>query len=195
MTILHIDSSISGANSVSRQLSADTLAKVAAAQPGAQIIYRDLAAAPLDHYIMSDKPGHDTEGAALSTQILEEFLSADTVVIGAPLYNFTVSSQLKAWIDRIVIAGVTFQMGATGSVGLAGGRRVIVLVSRGGVYQPGSPWAPFEHTETWLRAIFGFIGIEPEVIVAEGTAYGTDARAGAMASASAAITALPTRFA
>ncbi|GHH26879.1 FMN-dependent NADH-azoreductase 2 [Sphingomonas glacialis] len=191
MTILHIDSSISGANSVSRQLSADTVAKLSAARPDATILYRDLAATPINHYVMTDKPGNDSAESAFSATILEEFLSADTIVIGAPLYNFTVSSQLKAWIDRIVISGTTFKMGAEGSVGLAGGRRVIVLLSRGGVYQAGTPWAPFEHAETWLRAIFGFIGIEPELIVAEGTAYGPDARAGAIAGATAAIADLP----
>lgn len=187
MTILHIDSSISGDASVSRQLSAAAIAKIAAAQPGAKVIYRDLVAAPLDHYIMTDKPGSDTEGAAFSATVLEEFLAADTIVIGAPLYNFTISSQLKAWIDRIVITGVTFTFGEQGPVGLMGDKRVIVLVSRGMTYQPGTPSGSLEHAETLLGTVFGFIGIQPEVIVAEGLVYGPEARAGAIAAAEAAI--------
>lgn len=192
MTILHIDSSISGVASVSRQLSAAAVAEIVAKRPGTQIVYRDLVATPLDHYLMTDKPTYDTEGAAFSATILEEFLAADTIVIGAPLYNFTVSSQLKAWIDRIVISGVTFTLDEKGSNGLVGDKRVILLVSRGAVYQPGSSWAPFEHAESFLRVIFGFIGIDPEVIVAEGTAFGPDARAGAIAGAEAAIASIQT---
>lgn len=195
MSILHIDSSISGDASVSRQLSAAAVAEIAGAQPGAKVVYRDLVAVPLDHYLMTDKPGNDTEGSAFSAAILAEFLAADTIVIGAPLYNFTVSSQLKAWIDRIVISGVTFTLGAQGSVGLVGDKRVIVLLSRGAVYQPGSAWAPFEHAETFLNAIFGFIGIKPEIIVAEGTAFGPESRAGAIAGAEAAIANISARAA
>ncbi|SFB34531.1 FMN-dependent NADH-azoreductase [Collimonas sp. OK607] len=195
MKILHIDSSISGEASVSRRLSAAAVTEIAGAQPGATVIYRDLVAMPLDHYLMTDKPGNDTQGSAFSAAILEEFLAADTIVIGAPLYNFTVSSQLKAWIDRLVISGVTFKLSEQGSIGLVGDKRVIVLVSRGAVYQPGTPWSPFEHAETFLKAIFGFIGIEPEVIVAEGTAFGSDSRACAIAGAEAAIAKIPARVA
>lgn len=195
MSILHIDSSISGDASVSRRLSAAAVTEIAGAQPGTQVVYRDLVAAPLDHYLMTDKPGNTTEGAAVSAAILAEFLAADTIVIGAPLYNFTVSTQLKAWIDRIVISGVTFRLGEQGSIGLVGDKRVIVLVSRGAVYQPGTPWAPFEHAETFLQAIFGFIGIAPEVIIAEGTAFGPDSRAGAIVAAEAAIAKISARAA
>lgn len=191
MTILHIDSSISGDTSVSRRLSAAAIAKITAAQPSETVVYRDLVAAPLDHYIMTDKPGNDTEGAAFSATILDEFLAAGTIVIGAPLYNFTISSQLKAWIDRIVITGVTFKFGENGPVGLMGGKRVIVIVSRGLVYQPGTSSAALEHAETLLDGIFGFIGIKPEVIIAEGLIYGPDARAGSIAGAEAAIANIP----
>lgn len=187
MNILHIDSSISGDLSVSRQLSAAAVAEIASGRPGASVIYRDVVASPLDHYRMNDKPGNDTAASALSAAILKEFLAADTIVIGAPLYNFTVSSQLKAWIDRIVISGVTFKLGETGFIGLAGDKRVVVLLSRGAVYRSGSVWAPFEHAETFLNAIFGFLGIEPEIIVAEGTAFGPDSRESAIAGAEAAI--------
>ncbi|GAJ96984.1 FMN-dependent NADH-azoreductase [Agrobacterium rhizogenes] len=187
MNILHIDSSITGENSISRQLSASTISNILKVHPDAHVVYRDLVAAPLDHYRITDKPGNSTAGAAFSAAILTEFLAADTIVIGAPLYNFTVSSQLKAWIDRIVINDATFKLGPEGSAGLVGEKRVILLVSRGAVYQPGTSWAPHEHAETFLRAIFGFIGIEPDVIVAEGAAYGPESRAAGIKSAEAAI--------
>lgn len=195
MNILHIDSSISGDASVSRQLSAAAVAELAGARPEVNVVYRDLVATPLDHYLMSDKPGNRTDGSAFSATILEEFLLADTIVIGAPLYNFTVSSQLKAWIDRIVISGVTFKLSEQGSIGLVGNKRVIVLLSRGAVYQTGSPWAPLEHAETFLNALFGFIGIKPEIIVAEGTAFGPDSRTAAIAGAEAAIAQFSARVA
>ena len=73
------------------------------------------------------------------------------------MYNFTIPSQLKAWIDRILVAGETFRYSEAGPEGLAGGKRVIVAVSRGGHYAPGTPTEPLEHLETYLRAVFGFI--------------------------------------
>lgn len=195
MNILHIDSSITGDASVSRQLSARAVAEIAGERSDVNVIYRDLVATPLDHYLMTDKPGNSTESSAFSAAILEEFLLADTVVIGSPLYNFTVSSQLKAWIDRIVISGVTFKLSEQGSIGLVGNKRVIVLLSRGAIYQMGSPWAPLEHAETFLNAVFGFIGIKPEIIVAEGTAFGPDSRTAAIAGAEAAIAQFSARVA
>ena len=91
--------------------------------------------------------------------MLEEFLAADIIVLGAPMYNFTIPSQLKAWIDRILVAGKTFKYCAQGVEGLAGNKRVIVAISRGGFYGPGTPAAVGEHLETYLRWVFGFIGI------------------------------------
>ena len=124
MTILKIDSSITGENSVSRVLTRSITDQLAAANPDATLVERDLVAEPLAHLT---ERGQDAD-------VLEEFLAADTVVIGAPMYNFGVPSQLKAWIDRIAVAGKTFQYGANGPEGLAGDKRVIVAVSRGGFY-------------------------------------------------------------
>ncbi len=123
MTILKLDSSISGEASVSRVLTRSITDQIAAARQGATVIERDLVAAPLSHLT---ERGQDAD-------VLEEFLGADTIVIGAPMYNFTVPSQLKAWIDRIAVAGKTFQYGPNGPEGLVGDKRVIVAVSRGGV--------------------------------------------------------------
>jgi len=116
--------------------------------------------------------------------VLDAFLDADIVVIGAPMYNFGIPSQLKAWIDRIAVAGKTFRYGPNGPEGLTGNKRVIVAVSRGGLYGPGTPAAAFEHVESYLRAVFGFIGVtDLQIVVAEGLAIGPEQRAEAMQAA------------
>ena len=176
MKLLHLDSSITGDGSVSRQLSASVVGKLRAADPSLEISYRDLVADPIEHLTLGHLPAASPESRAL----LDQFLGVDTVVIGAPMYNFTLPSQLKAWLDRIFIAGETFAYGPEGPKGLAGGKRVIVVLSRGGVYSEGSPAAGFEHVETYLKAAFGFIGITPEFVLAEGVAIGPDQRASAI---------------
>lgn len=201
MNLLHLDSSILGANSVSRALSAAVVARLRETHPGLTQTYRDLAAHPVPHlsgaYLAA---AQSTEGAhepalqadlALGSAVMEEFLAADIVVIGVGLYNFTVPTQLKAWIDRIAVAGKTFRYTEKGPEGLVGGKRVILAIARGGLYGPGMPAAPLEHGETYLRAVFGFLGVfTPEVIVAEGVAMGPDAREAAVAGALARIAAL-----
>jgi len=198
-TLLHVDASILGDHSASRKLSAAVVARLKAADPGRKTVYRDLAATPLPH--LSGAHLAAAQGApvsdivapelAQSAEVLEEFLAADTVVIGAPMYNFTLPTQLKAWIDRILVAGKTFRYGAGGVEGLARGKRVIVVVSRGGFYGPGTPTEAMEHLETYLKGVFAFIGItEPEFIVAEGLQTGPDQREKAMDSALKAATAL-----
>jgi FMN-dependent NADH-azoreductase len=159
VTILHIDASINGENSASRTISRSIVDKLKNAQWGEKVVYRDLAAQPLPHLTLDQ---------FADTSVLDEFLAADTVVIGAPMYNFTLPTQLKAWIDRIVIAGRTFQYGANGPEGLAGPKRVIIALARGGIYSEGSPASALEHLETYLRGVFNFIGVEPEFVVAEG---------------------------
>lgn len=174
MTILQIDSSITGDNSISRQLTRAITQQIAANTPGAQIVHRDLAAEPLEHLTLA--------GMADRT-VLDEFLAADTVVIGAPMYNFTLPSQLKAWIDRIMATGVTFRYTAEGPEGLVSGKRVIVALARGGFYEAGSPAGGLEHLETYLRAVLGFIGVEPEFIVADGINLGPEHREAALQTA------------
>jgi FMN-dependent NADH-azoreductase len=166
--ILHLDSSITGENSVSRVLSRRIAEQLTAADPSAELIHRDLVAEPLDHL---------TLGAFADRGVLDEFLAADTVVIGAPMYNFTLPSQLKAWLDRILVAGVTFRYREDGSAeGLAGNKRVIVGLSRGGFYGKDSPAAGLEHLQTYLTGVFGFIGITPEFVAADGIAVGPEVR-------------------
>jgi FMN-dependent NADH-azoreductase len=157
MTILHIDSSISGDDSVSRRLTRSIVGQLA---DGA-VHYRDLAAEPLPHLTAR---GQDPE-------LLDEFVAADTVVIGAPMYNFSIPSQLKAWLDRLAVAGVSFRYTETGPEGLLGGKRVIVALASGGEYEEGSA---FEHHKSYLRAFFNFVGIEPEFVNAFGVGIDRD---------------------
>lgn len=182
MKLLHIDSSITGPGSVSRSLTASIVAKLAAADPSLQVTDRDLTAAPLPHLDLAAMGGDE------SNAVLEEFLASDVVVIGAPMYNFTLPSQLKAWIDRILVAGRTFAYGENGPEGLAGGKRVIVAISRGGFYGAGAAWASLEHLETYLTGVFGFIGIVPEYVVAEGLKAGPDHLTAGLDRANQAIT-------
>ena len=144
MKLLHIDSSVLGPHSVSRQVSAAAVERLRQAMPGIEVTYRDLTLTPLAH--LSGSHLAAAQGAApeaalqqdliAGQTVLEEFLAADIVVIGAPMYNFTIPSQLKAWIDRILVAGKTFKYSAQGVEGLAGNKRVIIAVSRGGYRNP-----------------------------------------------------------
>ena len=197
MKLLHIDSSVLGPHSVSRQVSAAIVERLRQASPGLHIAYRDLSSTPLAHLSaphLAAAQGAVPDAAfqddiAASRAVLEEFLAADIVVLGAPMYNFTIPSQLKAWIDRILVAGKTFKYSAQGVEGLAGNKRVIVAVSRGGFYGAGTPAAVGEHLETYLRWVFGFIGIaNPEFISADGIQVGPQHREKALADALAAAT-------
>jgi FMN-dependent NADH-azoreductase len=197
MKLLHIDSSVLGPHSVSRQVSAAIVDRLHRATPDLDIVYRDLASTPLAHLSGSHLAAARETAAEAALQpdlaagqiVLEEFLAADIVVIGAPMYNFTIPSQLKAWIDRIVVAGKTFKYGAQGAEGLAGGKRVIIAISRGGFYGAGTPAAVGEHLETYLRWVFGFIGVaNPEFISADGVQVGPEFREKAIAGALQAAT-------
>lgn len=197
MKLLHIDASILGGNSVSRQLSAAVVDRLRKTTPGLEVTYRDISTAPLQHLTgahLAAAQGATPEAPALRDDIaasaaaLDEFLAADIVVIGAPMYNFTIPSQLKAWIDRILVAGKTFRYTDKGVEGLVGGKRVIVTVSRGGFYGAGTPAAAGEHLETYLRWVFGFIGIaDPEIIIAEGVQVSPEQRQKALVGALQAV--------
>ena len=202
MNLLHIDSSILGSNSVSRKLSADIVAKLTAATPDLSVVYRDLAQAPIPHLsgtylaaVQASAGDHEPavkDDLAVGGAVLSEFFAADTVVIGVAFYNFTIPTQLKAWVDRIVIAGQTFRYGPDGRPeGLAGDKRVILAIARGGFYGPGAPIQSFEHAESYLRIVFGFIGVTNlEVVVAEGLAAGPEHRQTGIANAEQHIAAL-----
>ena len=199
MNILHIDSSASdSASSHSRRLSAELVGKLKAANPGAAVVYRDVAADPLPHVDMTIRQAWVPEGekdsaltatATRSKAMVDELKAADVVVIGAPMYNFTIPSTLKAWIDHVAVAGQTFQYTEAGPKGLLTGKAYLAL-SSGGVYSQG-PFAPAEHLATYLSAILGFLGLrEVEIVRAEGVAYGPEQDKAAMAEAQERIKAL-----
>jgi len=196
MKLLHIDSSILGTQSASRELGAAWVEAWHIGHPGGELSYRDLVADPLPHLsgeVVATRFGAAAQSpeiqklVAQDDAVLAEFLAADVVVIGAPMYNFSIPSQLKAWIDRIAVAGKTFRYTEKGPQGLVNGKKVVVLSSRGGVYSSG-PAADFDHQESYLRTVFAFLGVtDVEFIRAEALNMGADKRAESMAAAHRAI--------
>jgi FMN-dependent NADH-azoreductase len=189
MKLLHIDSSLLGEGSASRQVTRSLVQRVQRDHPGLEVISRDLDASPLPHLTGADlAAGHQpanseapSAGAKANAAALQEFLDADIVVVGAPMYNLGIPSVLKAWIDRISIAGVTFRYTEKGPVGLAGGKRVVIASTRGGLYAEGFPGAGLDFQETYLRAVFAFLGVtDVEVVRAEGLALGPEHRQAAL---------------
>lgn len=195
MKLLHIDSSILGDNSASRQLSREVVDAWKAADPSVEVIYRDLAADAISHFsaatlVAAGTPEEARDAALahearLSAETLAEFLAADAVVIGAPMYNFTVPTQLKAWIDRVAVAGQTFRYTEAGPEGLCGDKKVVLVSTAGGLHQ-GQP-SGVGH-EDFLKVFLGFIGItDLEIIRAHGLAYGPEHRSKAIDAAQAQI--------
>ena len=198
-SLLHLDSSILGGNSVSRALSAAVVTRLKDLNPGFDVVYRDLAAQPIPHlsgnYVAVVRGGleasHDAAlqaDLALGQAVLEEFLAADTVVLGVAQYNFSVPSQLKAWIDRIAVPGNTFRYTEKGPEGLVFNKRVIIALARGGFYGPGSPAENLEHTLSYLKSVLTFIGIaSPEVITADGVNVSSEQRKSSLKEAAAKV--------
>lgn len=195
MKLLHIDSSILGDNSASRQLSREVVKTWQAAEPGVVVTYRDLAADAISHFSATTLVAAGTAAelrnaaqqheADLSAQALAEFLAADAVVIAAPMYNFTIPTQLKAWIDRIAVAGQTFRYTEAGPEGLCGGKKVVIVSTSGGLHV-GQPTGTAH--EDYLKVLFGFLGItDIEFVRAHGLAYGEEVRTKAMSDAQAHI--------
>ena len=201
--LLHIDSSILGGNSVSRQLTAQFVASWKAGHPGTEVSYLDLAVDTPSHLSTESlgfrmPAGADLSDAqkrenAVSEALVLQFLAADVIVIGAPLYNFTIPTQLKAWIDRIAQVNRTFKYTEKGPVGLAGGKTVIVAIARGGMYSTSDAGNAMEHQESYLKVLFGFMGItDIRFVRAEGIAMGEAAKVAALAAASTEIKAQTT---
>lgn len=202
MKLLHIDSSISGANSVSRQLSKEVVQKWQASHPGLQVQYLDLAVAapnPLTRDALGfrapapDDSLTDAQRAEneVSAELVNQVLEANVIVIGAPLYNFTIPVQLKAWLDRIAQGGKTFKYTENGPVGLLGDKTVVLALSRGGIYSTTEAGQAMEHQESYLKAIFGFMGVtDVRVVRAEGLDMGAESRERGLAQARQEIEAL-----
>ena len=184
MKLLHLDSSALGTQSVTRELSAAIVARWQDALPGIAIQYRDLDANPIAHLTGDALSGVDAGAKADGERTMEQFLDSDVLVIGAPMYNFGIPSTLKAWIDRVAVAGKTFRYGENGPEGLAGGKKVIVASGRGGIHGNG----PTDFQENYLRQVFAFLGVtDIEFVRAEGVAYSPQHRVDALAAAHASI--------
>ena len=202
MKLLHIDSSPLAGNSVSRQLTERIVTQWRATHPGTVVEYLDLAADAPTHLSidsmgfrfgphgerLSEAQRRENE---ISEKLVSQFMAADVVVLGAPMYNFSVPSQLKAWIDRVAQAGRTFTYTEKGPKGLAGGKTVIVASSRGGVYSGNPALAGLDHQESYLKTVFSFFGItDVQFVRAEGVAMGDAAKAQALSAADVAIRSL-----
>lgn len=192
MNILHLDAGLFGDHSVSRIVGKAVVDQLLAAHPGGRVVYRDLASAAPAHLTgaLLTTPADQASGTIKAEQeltdaLIAELFAADTIVIGAPMYNFSIPTQLKAWFDRVLKAGTTFKYTETGPMGLAGGRRVIIASSRGGQYGDNSP---MDFQEPYLKALLGFIGLTDVTVVrSEGSAMGDEARKAGIEQALAAV--------
>jgi FMN-dependent NADH-azoreductase len=191
-TILVIDSAVSGDASVSRQLVREAVAALTERKTS-HVIYRDLGTEPVPHLTEATVAGVRAEPAteaehvsrALSDALIAELRDADTIVIGAPMYNFSIPTTLRAWFDHVLRAGQTFSYSEAGPKGLLEGKRVIVVESRGGLYSEG-PAQAIDFQEPYLRHLLGFIGLTDVTFVhAEKIGYGADARDAAITAATA----------
>jgi FMN-dependent NADH-azoreductase len=178
--LVHIDSSIQGDRSISRRLSARAADRWREAHPGGTVTYRDLATDPVPHLDAATgtarlvPPDEHTPAQAasyaLSLGLVEEIKRADTLLLGLPLYNFGPPSSVKAWVDHLIVPGVSLDP-ETGE-GLLGGTEFVVLASRGGGYAPGTPREGWDHAEPWLPHAVSYTGLEPRFITAELTLAG-----------------------
>ena len=185
MKLLHLDSSILGQHSASRELGAAIVARWQRDVRGLEVTYRDLAADPLPHLSGGALAQADADEAATAAAVMDEFLSADVIVVGAPMYNFGIPSQLKAWIDRVAVAGKTFRYTADGPQGLAGGKQVIVAATYGGKH-PVESGRNF--VEPYLRQVFAFLGIDDvEFVSADGLSVSPEQRVTSISAARARI--------
>lgn len=191
--ILVLNSSLSGEASVSRLLVADAVTELTQRDPGATLVFRDLAVATIPHLTPESVAGVRAQATspaelasrALSDELIAELRAADTIVIGAPMYNFSIPSTLRTWFDHVLRPGVTFSYSEAGPKGLIEGKRVIVVESRGGLYSEG-PAQAADFQEPYLRQLLGFIGLTDVTFVrAEKIGYGPDARDQAVADSRA----------
>jgi FMN-dependent NADH-azoreductase len=200
MQLLHLDSSVLGTASVSRQLTSEIVARHRAVHPDIRVTYRDLAADPALHLTgahMAARMGATSDDESFNADLrkgnafIDELIAADVLVIGAPMYNLSIPTPLKAWIDRIAVAGKTFQYTANGAEGLLKNKKGYIASARGGVYSAGSPAAALEHQESYLIGLLAFLGVtNVEVVRAEGIAFGPEAKDAAVARALKGIAAI-----
>jgi len=195
--VLYINSSVRNSGSLSRQQSAAFIAKWQAAHPSDTIVTRDLTTNPVPHlteqmmgaFFTPAEARNADQAHAIKTSdtLVDELIAADVVVIAAPMYNFSVPSTLKAWIDHIARVGRTFKYGANGPEGQLAGKKVYVFTASGGVYSEG-PAAAYDFLTTYLSAVLGFLGMTDVTYVrAEGVAMGEEALANTIAKSNSKI--------
>lgn len=195
--LLIVTSSLSGTSSQSNRLVERYARRLEAANPGLTITRRDVGQNPVppldgERLLARTLPPAERSVAqarlvAESDALIAELKAADVVLIGAPMYNFTVPSQLKSWFDHVARAGVTFRYTSAGPEGLLAGKRAVILTTRGGRHQG----QPRDHVVPYVETMLAFIGIhDVEVVYAEGLALGDDARLQSLAAAEARIDAL-----
>lgn len=192
--ILVLNSSVSGEASVSRLLVADAVTELTQRDPSAKLVFRDLAANPVPHLSPETVAGVRSQATTpaeqvartLSDELIAELRAADTIVIGAPMYNFSIPTTLRSWFDHVLRAGETFSYSEAGPKGLLSGKKVIVVESRGGLYSEG-PAKAIDFQEPYLRQLLGFIGLADDLtfIRAEKIGFGPDARDQALADSRA----------
>jgi FMN-dependent NADH-azoreductase len=197
-SVLVINSSAAREGSVSRVLVEETVARILDANPFAKVVRRDLGETPVPHLTVATLDGvrgtpstpAELEARALSDALLGELRAADTIVIGAPMYNFGIATTLRSWFDYVLRAGETFSYSAEGPKGLLTGKRAVVIESRGGLYSEG-PANAIDFQEPYLRHLLGFMGLTDVTFVhAEKIGYGPEARAAALVHAKARIATL-----
>ena len=168
-TILHVSSSINKENSNSKKLTSEIIEELKSLHNDIDILSLDLVENSLPHLTGSDF------GTLLTNEHLESFLKSDVVVIGAPMYNFGIPSQLKAWLDRLAVSGKTFQYTEKGVEGLVKNKKIIIASSRGGFYANNDMMKAFEHQESYLTCFFNFLGItDIQIIRLEGLGMGEE---------------------
>lgn len=193
MKLLHIDSSILNDNSVTRLLSQTVVNQWKLRYPDLEVMYHDLVADAPNHLTaeilgagtIPEEQRNDLQRSEhdRNEKLLREFLDADVIVIGAPMYNFSIPSQLKAWLDRVLVAGRTFRYTEKGPLGLITGKRAVIVSSRGGIYSNG-PASVMDHQEAYLKAALGFVGIKDvDIVRAEGVNINQETRAREIAAA------------
>jgi len=198
--LLFVTSSIFGADSKSRQLGQAFVDKFLKQNPRTIVVERDLAAEPLPHITgatmaaiatpAEKRSSEQAEAVGLADRLIEELEAADTILLAVPMYNFSVPSTLKAWIDHVARAGRTSRYTEKGPVGLLKGKRVFIVASRGGVYSQG-PAKALDFHEPYLRGMLGFLGLDDVTFVhAEGLAISAEAAAKSLAGAHERIEAL-----
>ena len=179
--VLVIESSARQQDSISRQLTRDFVSQWQAANPTDPITLRDLAVNPVPHLDANllggwmkpedQRNGDELQALARSNELTDEVLAADVLVLAAPMYNFTIPSTLKAWLDHVLRAGITFKYTETGPQGLLTGKKAYILTARGGIHAGASS----DHQEPYLRQVMGFIGIHDVTFIhAEGMNLGGD---------------------